>query len=73
MERAKPGGDIVISVVGGVAVDFGAVAGRQYGGFGHAVDTGELLQRLRQMLGRENHALADFQRRGAVIESEGQQ
>jgi hypothetical protein len=55
----------------GQRVDLGAIAGGDHGRFVDAVQPRQMLQRALAGFGIEYHPLADFQRRGLVAESQG--
>ena len=57
---------------GRVAIQFGAVAGRQDGDFGGVLALRQIMQRLLQFIGAERHLLADRERRGVMIDPEGE-
>jgi hypothetical protein len=55
---------------GGVAIQLGAVAGRQNGDFAGVPGFRQIVQRLHQLLGAERHLLADGERRGVMVNPE---
>ncbi|CUJ48692.1 Uncharacterised protein [Achromobacter xylosoxidans] len=69
----QPRGQLVGHVAIGGAIDFGAVAGRQDGGFAHrpAERGTQAFQRRLDQIDGHGHAFADRNRRGRVIQTEG--
>ena len=69
----QPVGHARFRAVFDLAVDFGAVAGRQQGGFGHPGHRAQAVQRRRQLARVQGHPFAQGQRRGLVVEAKGEQ
>ncbi len=67
----QPGGERLGA--GADAVEFGAVAGRDDQALGKSGQRAERSERARQPLGIEHDALAHFDRRGAVVQSEDEE
>ena len=55
------------------AIQLGAVAGGQDRGFARRPRLEQLGERILQLLGAERHALADGERRGFMVETEGEE
>jgi len=53
-----------------MAVDFGAIAGRENRGFLHVPRPDQVAERLGERVGRERNPLPHLDRRGLVVESE---
>src|SRR5688572_7331853 len=64
----EPGDDPLVALFG-EAVELGAIARRHDEGFAHAGHARQLPQRVRQLLARKHHFLADLDGRGAVVDS----
>ena len=71
VKLAEPLERLAAVVVIEAAIHLGAVAGGENRGFVHAGLFGNFAQRLRQLLGRERRLFADGNRRGLVVNAEG--